>query len=199
MRLDPRNGRVDPRLVAGERLPLAAPARPGHRYFYDTNEQNYFHDPSGRLTCWDVPCMYVAANFPMELVPGSAVGHSATNGATRFVRGTARTRQPPPAPADEPDWMRYATTPLAAGGCVLRDIRTWHGGTPNVSGAVRAIPQASFCPSWFAMRTERTMPRGIFDGLSPHGQRICRMLVAPPGVVIKHLVYGEPGYPTPRL
>ena len=110
------------------------------------------------------------------------------------------TREAPPKVADEPDWMKLSTVMgLKAGGVVFRDLRAWHGGTPNVSGAVRAIPQASFCPSWFAMRTEPTMPRDIFDGLSPHGQRICRMLVAPPGVVIKHLVYGEPGYPTPRL
>ena len=33
-----------------------------------------------------------------------------------------------------------------AGAAILRDPRTWHGGTPNVSSIARAIPNALFTP-----------------------------------------------------
>ena len=60
-------GRVDPRLVAGSAVPLSSPEREGFSYVYNTNEQNYFHDPSGDLECWDVPCM--CALSPLCLPP----------------------------------------------------------------------------------------------------------------------------------
>ena len=145
---------------------------------------------------------YIAANYPIEVVRGSRTGHSAINGPTRFVRGTARTRQPPPTLEEEPDWMRYATlNPLPAGSVLLRDIRTWHGGTPNVSDEVRAIPQASFCPGWFRMRCEPSMPEEVFASLSEHGQAICQDLRAPAGAKITALFQGEDSYPQakPRL
>ena len=44
--------------------------------------RDFLNDPSGRLDFRDMPTPDVAVNFPMELVPGSAVGHTASNGVT---------------------------------------------------------------------------------------------------------------------
>jgi len=38
---------------------------------------------------------------------------------------------------------------LPAGSIMIRDTRAWHGGTPNVSDAVRAIPNLEFYAPWF--------------------------------------------------
>ena len=52
------------------------------------------------------------------------------------------------------------------------------GGTPNLSNAVRAIPQSQFVPHWYRLRFVRSLPRTIYNTLSEHGQRICREIVA---------------------
>ena len=46
------------------------------------------------------------------------------------------------------------------------------GGTPNLSNAVRAIPQSQFVPHWYRLRFVRSLPRTIYNTLSEHGQRI---------------------------
>ena len=51
------------------------------------------------------------------------------------------------------------------------------GGTPNLSNAVRCIPQSQFVPSWYRVRFTRTLPHNLYAALSPHGQRICREIV----------------------
>ena len=83
-------------------------------------------DPRGGpapVTLRDLPTPYISAIFPMELVPGSAVGHTRVNGATRLVPGTARTRAPIPVFEQEPLSMKLSVAaPLAAGDCIVRDV-----------------------------------------------------------------------------
>ncbi len=134
-----------------------------------------FHDERGLLTLRDLPCMYVAANFLMnDLTPIS--------GATRQIPGTQNSRQPIPSLADEPSWMRYSTvSPAPAGSVLLRDPRAWHGGTPNLTDEVRAIPNAEFYAPWFYEPTPISMPYEIYETLSDHGRHICRYMAARPG------------------
>ena len=78
--------------------------------------------------------------------------------------------------------MRRSTVcPAPAGSVLIRDVRAWHGGTPNLADEVRAIPNAEFMAPWFRERFPISMPRAIHDGLSDHGRDICRYVVAPPG------------------
>lgn len=134
-----------------------------------------FHDPAGSMTLRDLPCMYVAANYLMT-------DFTAVNGPIRQVPGTQNSRQPIPSLDEEPAWMRHSTVnPAPAGSVVLRDPRAWHGGTPNLSNEVRAIPNAEFYAPWFYEPTPVSMPSALFETLSDHGKRICRYLVARPG------------------
>ena len=106
------------------------------------------------------------------------------NGPIRQVRGSHTSRQSPPTPADEPEWMRLSTLVGApAGAGVIRDNRAWHGATPNLSRQIRAMPNIEYVPSWHPAESSRkTMPHEIWETLSPHAQRICRLIKAEPGI-----------------
>lgn len=134
-----------------------------------------FHDPRGRLTYRDLPCPYVCCNFLM-------VDFTPLNGPTRQIPGTQHSHARIPTLDEEPEWMKLATVcPAPAGSVLIRDPRAWHGGTPNLSNQVRAIPNAEFYAPWFREPMPISMPRQIYDGLSAHGQRLCRYIVADRG------------------
>ena len=54
------------------------------------------------------------------------------------------------------------------------------GGTPNLTDEVRAIPNIEFAAAWWGgpPSSVKTMPRDIYDTLSPHGQLQCAGVVA---------------------
>lgn len=108
-----------------------------------TSPFSSFHDPRGQLTVRDLPCPYVCVNFlPQEI--------TRLNGPTRQIPGTQHSRAPIPDLQDEPEWMRLSTVcPAPAGAIMVRDVRAWHGGTPNLSDAMRAIPNLEFYAPWF--------------------------------------------------
>ena len=58
-------------------------------------------DPEQRVTIMDLPSPFVVVNFPM-------IDFSAENGATRFIRGTHRSRHPIPSLEDEPAYMQHS-------------------------------------------------------------------------------------------
>ncbi len=102
-----------------------------------------FHDPRGELNMRDLPCPYLCVNFlPQDVTP--------LNGPTRQIPGTQHSRVPIPSLAEEPEWMRLSTVcPAPAGAIMVRDVRAWHGGTPNIANAVRSIPNLEFYAPWF--------------------------------------------------
>lgn len=132
-------------------------------------------DPDSRVSMRDLPVPVLTINFPMcDLTP--------INGPIRQIPGTQRSRAPIPNLADEPDWMKFSTVCPAPAGCaIFRDIRAWHGGTPNLSNEIRAMPNIEYVAPWF--RTEaimRSMPYERWKGLSAHGQRISRHIMVGP-------------------
>lgn len=134
-----------------------------------------FHDPRGILNYRDLPCPFICCNFLM-------VDFTSINGPVRQIPGTQHSHEPMPTLEEEPEWMRFSTLcPAPAGSVVIRDVRAWHGGTPNLSDEVRAMPNVEFYAPWFLEPLKTSMPRQIFDGLSDHGQRLCRYIVADPG------------------
>jgi len=102
-----------------------------------------FHDPRNFLTLRDLPCPYVCVNFlPFD--------QTALNGPTRQIPGSQNSRAPIPTLEEEPEWMRLSTAcPAPAGAVQIRDVRAWHGGTPNLSDELRAIPNLEFYAPWF--------------------------------------------------
>ncbi len=134
-----------------------------------------YHDPRGQISLRDLPCPYICVNFLPQDV-------TRLNGPTRQIPGTQNSRAPIPNLEEEPEWMRLSTVcPAPAGSIMIRDVRAWHGGTPNLSGKVRSIPNLEFYAPWF----REPMVPGIdykgFQKLSKRAQGFTRHLVADSG------------------
>lgn len=104
------------------------------------------------------------------------------NGPIRQIPGTHATLQKAPSPEDEPEWMRMSTLVGApAGAAIIRDIRAWHGGTPNVSKEIRAMPSAEYAAPWLPKSWfQKAMPHEIYEGLGEYTQHLCRHVKAEP-------------------
>ncbi len=131
-----------------------------------------FHDPRGHVTVRDLPCPYVCVNFlPQEI--------TRLNGPTRQIPGTQHSRTPIPTLEEEPEWMRLSTVcPAPAGAIMVRDVRAWHGGTPNVSNAMRAIPNLEFYAPWFREPIVPGISYRDHSKLSARAQYLTRFCVA---------------------
>lgn len=128
-------------------------------------------DPQGRVNVFDLPTPVIVVNFPM-------VNFTEINGATRFVPGTHRNRDPAPGLEEEPDWMKRSIVCGPAGGAVIRDIRCWHGGTSNRSDEIRAMTSVGYSAPWFVwLRKEHPLPRSLFDSLSARAKDLTRFIV----------------------
>ncbi len=151
-----------------------------------------FFDHRGMLTYRDLPVPSVVCNFLTS-------DFTRINGPTRQIPGTQHSRDPFPRLIDEPAWMKLATVcPAPAGSVLLRDIRAWHGGTPNLSDQVRAIPNVEFWAPWYREPTRKCMPREIFDSLTEHGKRLCEYIVADSSISLDTGYRDDLGK-TPRL
>ncbi len=158
-------------------LPGATKYQPLHadiRDFVDRASSPFssFHDPRGHLSTRDLPCPYVAVNF-------LTVDSTRLNGPTRQIPGSQHARAPFPTLAEEPEWMRLSTVcTVPAGSVQIRDVRAWHGGTPNLSDHVRAIPNLEFYAPWFREPVIPGITKADHRKLSAHAQHLTRFLVA---------------------
>jgi hypothetical protein len=158
-------------------LPGAVEYQPLHSDVRDWSDSartpfSAFHDPRGQLSIRDLPCPYVCVNFLPQAV-------TRLNGPTRQIPGTQHSRAPIPDLASEPEWMRLSTVcPAPAGAIMVRDVRAWHGGTPNVSDAVRAIPNLEFYAPWFREPIVPGITYSDYKTLSERAQRLVRFCVA---------------------
>ena len=131
-----------------------------------------FHDPRGFMSIRDLPCPYVCVNFLPQDV-------TRLNGPTRQIPGSQNSRAPIPGLKDEPEWMRLSTVcPAPAGSIMVRDVRAWHGGTPNLSDSVRSIPNLEFYAPWFREPTVPGISYRDYKKLSEQAQRLVRFCVA---------------------
>jgi len=158
-------------------LPGAVEYQPLHSDIRDWQSRertpfSAFFDPTGEMTIRDLPCPYVCVNFlPQEV--------TRLNGPTRQIPGTQRSRARIPSLDDEPEWMRLSTVcPAPAGAIMVRDVRAWHGGTPNVSDAIRSIPNLEFYAPWFREPVVPGITYADYRKLSETGQRLARFCVA---------------------
>ncbi|MDA9366859.1 hypothetical protein N9R10_04370, partial [Pseudomonadales bacterium] len=88
-------------------------------------------------------------------------------------------RMPIPSLQDEPEWMRLSTVcPVPAGSIMIRDVRAWHGGTPNVSETMRAIPNLEIYAPWFREPIVPGITYQDYKGLSVEAQRLVQHCVA---------------------
>jgi len=131
-----------------------------------------FHDPRGQISIRDLPCPYICINFlPQEL--------TRLNGPTRQIPGTQQSRAPIPSLSEEPEWMRLSTVcPAPAGSILVRDVRAWHGGTPNLSDATRSIPNLEFYAPWFREPIVPGIAYADYQNLSERARYHARLCVA---------------------
>lgn len=131
-----------------------------------------FHDPRGQLTIYDLPCPYLCVNFlPQDI--------TRLNGPTRQIPGTQSSRAKIPALDIEPEWMRLSTVcPAPAGAMMIRDVRAWHGGTPNLSDRTRAIPNLEFYAPWFREPIVAGIDHIDYKKLSERAQELARYCVS---------------------
>lgn len=178
----------DDYIVCGTGGDLALPGAIEYQGLHSDNMWSELHDPVGGVTMRDLPVPAIHINFPL-------VDLTTENGPTRQIPGSHRSRAPIPPLADEPEWMRLSTIcPLPAGSALFRDVRCWHGGTPNLSHHIRAMPNVEYFAPWFhSEAVKRAMSFLDWRTLTPHGQRICRHVVCDRG----EAVVGE-GYHHPR-
>lgn len=96
---------------------------------------------------------------------------------------------------DRAGWLSSRIFPLEAGDALIRDVRVWHGGCPNLSGEARYLPSLEVAsPEYHAwlndmmqrqdrvrglgMREMRSLPLMLFDQISDSRARErCRDLV----------------------
>lgn len=150
-----------------------------------------FADPRGFLTTRDLPCPYVCVNFmPIDM--------TTLNGPTRQIPGSQHSRERPPTLEEEPEWMRLSTVcPAPAGSVQIRDVRAWHGGTPNLSDHLRAIPNIELYAPWFREPMVPGISFADHENLSAHGRKITAGCVADSSVDLDiGLALGEA--PKPR-
>jgi ectoine hydroxylase-related dioxygenase (phytanoyl-CoA dioxygenase family) len=126
-----------------------------------------------------LPCPYVCCNFLM-------VDFTAINGPTRQIPATQNSPRELPRRSQEPEWMKLSTVcPAPAGSVLIRDVRAWHGGTPNLSREVRAIPNAEFLAPWYREPMPISMPREIYNNLSDFGKKLARYIVCDSSEIIE--------------
>ncbi len=136
-----------------------------------TTPYNSFIDPRGQLSIRDLPCPYVCVNFLPQDV-------TRLNGPTRQIPGTQQARARIPTMKEEPEWMRLSTVcPVPAGAVQIRDVRAWHGGTPNLSEETRSIPNLEYYAPWFREPIIPGISYQDHKKLSEHAQQLTRFLV----------------------
>jgi len=142
----------------------------GDRVDAETTPFSSFSDPRGHITARDLPCPYLCVNFlPTD--------QTRLNGPTRQIPGTQHSLAPIPKLAEEPAWMRLSTVcPAPAGSVQIRDVRAWHGGTPNLSDDLRAIPNIEYYAPWFREPVLPSISYADHRRLSEHGQRLTRFI-----------------------
>jgi hypothetical protein len=70
-----------------------------------------------------------------------------------------------------------------AGAGVFRDLRAWHGATPNVGREIRAMPNVEYGSSWLDDRYfSSCLPHAVWETLSDHAKAVSRRVVTEPGV-----------------
>ena len=144
----------------------------------------------GEVSINQVPVPFVCVNIPL-------VDFTPRNGPTRQIPGTHTSMERIPGLEDEPGWMRESIVCVKAGSALVRDVRAWHGGTPNLlsnppppdaleseamssrAGFARPMLNVELTAPWFRMGSREfpMLPVEWWDSLSPRAQQLTRHIV----------------------
>lgn len=146
--------------------------------------------PPGAVTINHLPVPFVCINLPL-------VDFTPRNGPTRQVPGTQSSLEPIPTLDEEPAWMKQAFVCAKAGSALIRDVRAWHGGSPNLlpvppeesaigcecmgkeAGYARPMLNVEFTAPWFRLgaRDYGMLPREWWEAMSPESQRMTKNII----------------------
>ncbi|CAK9082061.1 unnamed protein product [Durusdinium trenchii] len=149
----------------------------------------------------DNPPPMISVNFTVQTI-------TADNGPMRVIPGrkviSGKTDSPPHFP-DEPEVLRQSKLfPLPLGAAIIRDLRLWHGGTPNCSPETRFLPSVEIMSMGYSTYMAgphsfgdqycdvckwhrcsilyrypvRCLPDDIFQRLAPEVQKLCESVHA---------------------
>eukprot|EP00933_Yihiella_yeosuensis_P038373 TRINITY_DN32309_c0_g1_i2.p1 TRINITY_DN32309_c0_g1~~TRINITY_DN32309_c0_g1_i2.p1 ORF type:complete len:495 (+),score=80.17 TRINITY_DN32309_c0_g1_i2:138-1622(+) len=127
---------------------------------------------------------------------------SCADGPLRVVPGSQNYLMDPPDLISEPLEMKHAVIcPLPAGSAIVRDLRVWHGGTPNGSDRTRYLPNAEFVSHiWGQLNCgtgqildpcQPVLPETAYDKFSEHARGVAAGIVDRSGVVEQAMKSGE--------
>jgi ectoine hydroxylase-related dioxygenase (phytanoyl-CoA dioxygenase family) len=136
----------------------------------DGNEMGFTDPFVEQVTLRDLPPPVICVNFLM-------VDFTKENGAIRQIPCTHRSNAPIPTLAEEPPWMKNCIVCAPAGTALVRDVRCWHGGTPNNSDHPRPMTNAEYYAPWFRGGLPKVLPRQHYERMSPRAQHLCRYIV----------------------
>lgn len=85
-----------------------------------------------------------------------------------------------------PRWLSSRLFFLEAGDCVVRDVRVWHGGCPNLSRAARYLPSIEVASRDLVARyadrddawPKKGLPAAHAQAMSPRARRLCTAVTA---------------------
>jgi ectoine hydroxylase-related dioxygenase (phytanoyl-CoA dioxygenase family) len=139
----------------------------------DGQLSDYRDAPVALVTVHYLPQALNRINGPIRQIPAALAGFS-----------TQSTWNTPPTLEEEPEEWKSATLHgVPAGSAVIRDVRAWHGGTPNLSREARAMPAVLYSAPWHTPPGgfQRTMPHAVWEALPPRAQQLCTNIAAVPG------------------
>lgn len=123
----------------------------------------------------------IAVNFLIE-------DQTPFNGPLRLIPGTQHQPHQLAPKVDEESAESLLSTmcPLPAGTALVRDLRIWHGGTPNLSTMHRSMPNVEFTSPQILERIpskdfQKCIPHNIWQQMSDRGKHLARLLKAPEG------------------
>ena len=132
-----------------------------------------FYDPRGSLKLTDLPCPYLILNIVVQdLTP--------ENGPMRIIPKTHTT--PRPAPSLEEEEINFKKSTLAGvkkGTLIIRDARTWHGGTPNISKEIRSLPNLEVFAPWYREPFVPSFPEELLEHMSKEASHALRFVTGP--------------------
>jgi hypothetical protein len=153
-------------------------------------EHQFLHSDVGSCKLESKIAPWIAVNFFIDT-------QTPFNGPMRIVPGTQHSCmwQAPP-PCKEPiDMLLSTICPVDAGAALIRDLRCWHGGTPNISSAIRSLPSVEYvAPSVLhEHRFSHILPHALWRELSPDAQHVSRHICAPKGKYLEAKISLRPG------
>ena len=126
-----------------------------------------------------LPPPFLSVNFTVQAL-------TEENGAMRIIPGTQLWRGELEENQEENcEWKYSRLCPLPPGAAILRDVRTLHGGTPNLGKNICFMPSVEIASKQFWASGRRdcfppvmSMPGAVFDALQPPGiKQACAEIV----------------------